>query len=103
MTYRIVSEEDDRNHLAEITMLEEMVAEAERSRALNHAAAQVALKQRDLAKEQLRALKTQLHWLCETIAAHEIESLSCDRDGETYCDCLKKEAAKSADYLKTLP
>lgn len=32
--------------------------------------------------------------LVETIEAHEIESLSCDRDGETYCECVRKQAQK---------
>lgn len=32
--------------------------------------------------------------LVGVIEAHEIESLSCDRDGETYCDCLRKAVVK---------
>lgn len=29
----------------------------------------------------------------ETINAHEIETLDCDRRGEEYCDCLKQSLA----------
>lgn len=29
----------------------------------------------------------------ETINAHEIETLDCDRRGEKYCDCLKQNLA----------
>lgn len=39
-------------------------------------------------------MRFQAHMLCETIKAHDIESLSCDRDGEEYCDCLRKQADK---------
>lgn len=44
------------------------------------------------APELLAACKA----LFETIRAHEIESLSCDRDGEAYCDCLRKQADDAA-------
>ena len=40
------------------------------------------------APELLEALES----LVATIAAHDIESLSCDRDGEKYCDCLRGAA-----------
>ena len=29
----------------------------------------------------------------ETINAHEIETLDCDRSGEEFCDCLKRNLA----------
>lgn len=41
--------------------------------------------------------KTLLRQMIEVIDAHEITCFSCDRDGENYCDCLKrlvKEAKK---------
>ncbi len=38
------------------------------------------------------ALVAALSNLLETIEAHEIESCSCDRDGETHCDCLRRQA-----------
>jgi hypothetical protein len=45
--------------------------------------------------------KTLLRQMIEVIDAHEITCFSCDRDGETHCDCLerlveeaKKELAK---------
>lgn len=37
-------------------------------------------------------LRSKLELLCDTIDAHEIESHSCDRDGEIYCDCLRNNA-----------
>lgn len=40
-----------------------------------------------------------LKLLCDTIDAHEIESLSCDRDGEKYCDCLRSNAAAARAAL----
>jgi len=32
--------------------------------------------------------------LIDTIKSHDIESLSCDRDGELYCDCLKNAISR---------
>ena len=45
-----------------------------------------------------RELIEALDSLLDTLRAHDIESLSCDRDGETYCDCLNKRmlAARAA-------
>ena len=31
--------------------------------------------------------------LVDAIQAHDIESLSCDRDGEIYCECVSRAAA----------
>ena len=31
--------------------------------------------------------------LTGTLAAHEIESRSCDRDGKRYCECVREQAA----------
>lgn len=45
-------------------------------------------------KTQHWEMRYQAHMLCETINAHEIESLSCDRDGQEYCDCLRKQSDK---------
>ena len=46
---------------------------------------------RELERENA-ALRSKLELLCDTIDAHEIESHSCDRDGEIYCDCLRNNA-----------
>ena len=32
-----------------------------------------------------------LKQLIETIEAHEVTCFTCDRDGEEYCDCLKRQ------------
>lgn len=39
--------------------------------------------------------------LCGVVEAHEIESLSCDRDGETYCECLRKQVQESRKFLRS--
>lgn len=44
--------------------------------------------------------------VCGVIEAHEIDSLSCDRDGNTYCDCLEKatkELRSTLTHLKDKP
>lgn len=49
------------------------------------------------ANATIDALKAKLTRLVATIEAHEIESLSCDRDGEKYCECLKNAAKAAKD------
>ena len=39
-----------------------------------------------------RKMEARLRALLGVIEAHECTCFSCDRDGETYCDCLAKEA-----------
>lgn len=41
-------------------------------------------------------IEQSLRNLLSTIKAHECTCFSCDRDGETYCDCLLK-AAETAE------
>ena len=48
--------------------------------------------------QQAQAYRTKLKQIVEVIEAHEIESLSCDRDGNEYCDCLRR-SAKDANLL----
>ena len=50
-----------------------------------------AIRIKELERENA-ALRSKLELLCDTIDAHEIESHSCDRDGEIYCDCLRNNA-----------
>lgn len=45
-------------------------------------------------------LYARLKLLVDTIEAHEIESLSCDRDGNKWCECLQENAAKAKAALK---
>jgi len=35
-----------------------------------------------------------LNELCNIIEAHEIESLSCDGNGEKHCECLREKVAQ---------
>lgn len=53
--------------------------------------------------ERLRAeverLKAALAQLVATLEAHEVSSLSCDRDGETYCCCVHDETSKARKAL----
>ncbi len=46
--------------------------------------------------EQL--LRQSLENLIGIIKAHQLESLSCDRDGETYCNCLS-QAVENAEKI----
>lgn len=71
MMYQLLNEEEQRNRQAEITMLEEMVAEAERSRALNHAAATIAIEQRDNLRACLQNMKGWILANAKT-SAHDI-------------------------------
>ena len=41
---------------------------------------------------KMREMEVRLRALIGVIEAHECTCFSCDRDGETYCDCLQKEA-----------
>jgi hypothetical protein len=47
----------------------------------------------------MEKMETQLRAIVGVIDAHECTCFSCDRDGETYCDCLEKEAAKARSFL----
>lgn len=49
--------------------------------------------------DKLCALSAALKHLVEVIEAHEIESLSCDRDGNEYCDCLRNAATEAKRIL----
>lgn len=53
--------------------------------------------------EQMNEIEKALKLLIETIEAHDVDSLSCDRDGNHYCDCLElalEEAKKALKHLK---
>lgn len=41
----------------------------------------------------------QLRALLSVIEAHDCISLSCDRDGQEYCECLQEAAQKARQYL----
>ncbi len=41
-------------------------------------------------------LRAEISQGADIVRAHNIESLSCDRDGEVYCDCLREWAARVA-------
>lgn len=45
--------------------------------------------------------ETLLRDLLSLIKAHEVTCFSCDRDGETYCDCLDKLVKSTEDELAT--
>lgn len=53
--------------------------------------------------EKLRAqnaeLLTALENITGTIQSHETESLSCDRDGEKYCDCVELATAAAQQAI----
>ncbi len=49
--------------------------------------------------DKLCTLAAALKHLVEVIEAHEIESLSCDRDGSEYCDCLRNAATEAKRLL----
>lgn len=53
-------------------------------------------------RDKLCALAAALKHLVEVIEAHEIESLSCDRDGNEYCDCLQNAATEAKRLLPNL-
>ena len=46
-------------------------------------------------KIRISTLRAALSEIIAVIEAHEIESLSCDRDGEKYCECLRDLAQKA--------
>lgn len=46
-------------------------------------------------QSRITSLQTALKSLIDVIDAHEIESLSCDRDGQIFCDCLQDEVKKA--------
>ena len=50
-------------------------------------------------ESRIAELVAALAGLTAAIAAHEIESLSCDRDGERYCSCLKDAAVEAREAL----
>ncbi len=52
----------------------------------------------DKVKENSR-LRESLAHLVATLEAHEVSSLSCDRDGNTYCYCVHEETAKARKAL----
>ena len=45
--------------------------------------------------DKLCALAAALKHIVDVIEAHDIESLSCDRDGNEYCDCLRNAATEA--------
>lgn len=49
--------------------------------------------------DKLTLVAAALKHLVEVIEAHEIESLSCDRDGNKYCDCLRNAATGAKRLL----
>ncbi len=53
--------------------------------------------------DKLCAVTAVLKQLVEVIDAHEIESLSCDRDGNEYCDCLRRTANEAKRLLPNNP
>jgi hypothetical protein len=46
------------------------------------------------ASARIAELEAQLRELLGVIGAHDIRLESCDRDGNTYCDCLERAIAK---------
>lgn len=46
-------------------------------------------------RSKITSLQITLKNLIDVIEAHEIESMSCDRDGQNYCDCLQDEVKKA--------
>ena len=69
--------------------------EMPRSLAVNAGSADFVQENHD----KLCALAAALKHLVEVIEAHEIESLSCDRDGNEYCDCLRNAATEAKRLL----
>jgi hypothetical protein len=45
------------------------------------------------------ALADTLRQMIETIESHEVTCFSCDRDGELYCDCIKRLTARAKGVL----
>ncbi len=46
-------------------------------------------------------LEIRLRALLGVIETHECTCFSCDRDGETYCDCLERESARAKAVLSS--
>lgn len=49
---------------------------------------------------RIAQLEKALRDLTDCIQAHEIESLSCDRDGETHCECLRNMASQVKSLME---
>lgn len=52
--------------------------------------------------ERLRSALREARTLAQSIIGHEIESLSCDRDGETYCGCVRETATALLTTIDSL-
>ena len=50
-------------------------------------------------EERIEALQKITNQICDVVDAHEIECLSCDRDGQIYCDCLRRAVVLARSYL----
>ena len=56
---------------------------------------------RSTAQERIADLEDALRLLVGTIKAHDLESLSCNRDGNEFCDCLAKQVICVEAILKS--
>lgn len=45
-------------------------------------------------------LRSEFQLLADTLEAHGVRSLSCDRDGREYCDCVEKATKRALGVLK---
>ena len=52
----------------------------------------------ELESELAEAMKL-LRSMVDTIDAHDIDSLSCDRDGKEYCECLSQTLGNAQAFL----
>ena len=52
--------------------------------------------------DEITLLKETLKNLLDTFKAHDVESLSWDRDGEMYCDCLAQAVRKAEKVLESV-
>jgi len=48
---------------------------------------------------ELREAVTLITALVDVVDAHDIDSLSCDRDGRETCDCLSREVGRLQAFL----
>ena len=51
----------------------------------------------------MERIETRLRELIAVIEAHECESLSCDRDGQQHCDCLRRATERAKAIFPPVP
>ena len=51
----------------------------------------------------MERMETRLRELIAVIEAHECESISCDRDGNEHCDCLRRATKQAKDIFPSQP